>query len=119
MGILGRVGMGPIGIPDGKGDGGPVLQLEPQLVVISAADVDGRAQLLLVDAGLAQRRQQDKVLLPGHLHVHVLVVVAVHGRRRERVAHPHVDGVGLLVQRDAGKGDGSQGFGEQRRVLVT
>ena len=45
------------------------------------------------------------MLLPHDLHVHILVVVAVHGRHGAFVPQPEVDGVGALFEGYAGPGD--------------
>lgn len=57
------------------------------------------------------------MLPPAHLDVHVLVVVLVQGRDGARVADPEVDGVGLLLQRDAGEGDVARDVVEEAAVF--
>jgi hypothetical protein len=112
--------MRSIGIPYGKGNMIPfLLELEFQLIISAVPpNVNGGTQLLLVDAGLAEGREQDKVLLSGNLHVDVFIIVTVHCRCGKRVAHPHVDGVGFLLQGYAREWDGSQGLREERRVFM-
>lgn len=72
----------------------------------------------LADAGLTERGQQDEVLAPRDLDVDVLVVVPVERRDGPRVADPQVDGVGVLLQGDPGKGHGALDLVEEGAVLV-
>jgi len=58
------------------------------------------------------------VLLPGDLHVDVLVVVLVQGGHGARVADPEVDGVRVAGEGQAGPGDGARDVGKEGGVLV-
>ena len=58
------------------------------------------------------------MLLAEDLHINVLVVVAVHGRDRVRVADPEVDGLGLPLQRDPREWDVLVNVRKNRGILM-
>lgn len=93
-GILPRL----LGVPDGERYS-LIIRVHHQLQAGIPSLVGGRPQGLLVDAGVAQRGEQDKVFSSQDLDVDVFVVVLVHCRDRLGVADPQVDGVRALVQR--------------------
>ena len=65
-----------------------IVRIHHKLQAINASLIRGRPQGLLVDAGVAQRGEQDKVLSSQDLDVDVFVVVLVHCRDRLGVADP-------------------------------
>ena len=57
------------------------------------------------------------MLVPGNLHVHVLVVVLVQRGDGARVADPQVDGVGVAGEGDACEGNGGGDVAEEGKVF--
>ena len=91
-------------------------QLQPPLPSIPPA-VPRPPQPPLIHRGMTHRRQQHKALVPGNLHVHVLVVVLVQRGHGARVADPQVDGVWVAGERDARPGDGRGDVAEEGEVF--
>lgn len=92
-----RIGLGVVWVPGGQRYRLGVV-VDTQLKPLPGTRIRRGGKQLLIYTGMAQGRQENKMLLPNDLDIDVLHGITVECRHRSRVAYPEVDGFGLPLE---------------------